>query len=158
MVKRVIIILFIGLSLSTCVSQQPAVSAQVRYAIIPESPRPGDPVTIGVNAPIKEVAVFVNGKQVSKAVCFTIPEEGWKPGFTAAIVTIPSTVEAKDAIIKLNNASGTIFEIPITLSPREFLSETLVLNPTLSKLVGEPSPEKEAESAKLWEILTTTGN
>jgi murein DD-endopeptidase MepM/ murein hydrolase activator NlpD len=157
MLKRVIIILFIGLSLSTCASHQPAVSAQVRYAIIPESPRPGDPVTIGVNAPIKEVAVFVNGKQVSKAACFTIPEEGWKPGFTAAIVTIPSTVEAQDAIIKLNNTSGTIFEIPITLSPREFLSETLVLNPTLSKLVGESSPEKEAESAKLWEILTTTG-
>jgi len=158
MIKRVIVIFFIGLLLSTCASQQPVISAQVRYAIIPESPRPGDPVTIGVNAPIKEVAVFVDGKQVSKAACFSVPEEKWKPGFTAAIVTIPSTVDAQEAIIKLNNASGTIFEIPITLTPREFLSETLVLNPSLSKLVGESTPEKTAESEKLWEILTTTGN
>ncbi|WP_461249030.1 hypothetical protein, partial [Treponema sp. R6D11] len=112
--------------------------------IIPESPRPGDPVTIGVNAPIKDVTVFVNGKQVSKATCFSIPEDGWKPGFTAAIVTIPSTIDEKNAIIKLNNESGTIFEIPITLSQREFLSETLVLNPSLSRLVGESTPEKTA--------------
>jgi len=156
MVKRIIIILFIGLLLSTCAGRS-AVSAQVKYAIIPESPRPGDPVTIGVNAPIKDVTVFADGKQVSKAASFIIPEEGWKPGFTAAIVTIPSTVETQEVVIKLNNASGTLFEVPITLTPREFRSETIVLNPSLSQLVGESTPEKTAESEKLWEILTTTG-
>jgi len=159
MIRRVIFIFLIGLLLSTCAGQgQPVISAQVKYAIIPESPRPGDPVTIGINTHIKEVVVFVNGKQVSKAACFSVPEESKKPGFTAAIVTIPSTVEAQEVIIKLNNATETIFEVPITLTPREFISETLVLNPSLSKLVGESTPEKTAESEKLWQILTTTGN
>jgi murein DD-endopeptidase MepM/ murein hydrolase activator NlpD len=154
--RRVTILLFIGLLLTTCAGQ-PVVSAQIRYAVLPESPRPGDPVTIGVNAPVNEVVVIVSGKQVAKAACFSVPDDGWKPGFMAAIVTIPSTVEAQNAIIKLNSANGTILEIPITLSPREFRSETLALTPALSSLVGDPSPEKTAESEKLWEILTTTG-
>jgi len=156
MKRRVIIILFIGLILLTGAGQ--SVSAQIKYALIPESPRPGDPVTIGTDGYVKEAVVFANGKQVAKAVCFPIKEEYGKPGFMAAIVTIPSTVSAENVIIKLNNSGGTVCEIPVKLTPRKFLSETLELNPSLSKLVGESTPEKTAESEKLWEILTTTGD
>jgi len=154
--RRVIIFLFIGLLFLTGAGQS-AVSAQVKFAVVPESPRPGDPVTIGVDGYARDAVVIVNGKQVAKAVCFSVPAEDGKPGFTAAIVTIPSTVDAQNAVIKLNNPSGVVCEIPIKLTPREFRSETLVLNPALTSLVGDPNPQRTLESEKLWEILTTNG-
>jgi murein DD-endopeptidase MepM/ murein hydrolase activator NlpD len=154
--KRVIILLFISLILSTCAGQ-PAVDAQVKYATVPAGPCPGDPLTIGVNVPIKNAVVFANGKQVARALSFSVPAEGGKPGFTAAIVTIPSTVETESVIVKLNDASGVVCEFTVNLTPREFRSETLALNPTLTRLVSEPDPQKTAESEKLWEILSTTG-
>jgi len=153
--KRVLVSMFIVLLLLTGAGQ--IVSAQVKYAVVPESPRPGDPVTIGTNGNVKEAVVFVNGKQVAKAVCFSVKEEDGKPGFTAAIVTIPSTVTAQNAIIKLNNSSGTVCEIPIILTPREFLSETIQFNPSITSLVMDPNPERTKESEKLWEILVTNG-
>jgi len=156
MKKRVIILLFVGLMLLTGAGQ--FVSAQIKYAIIPESPRPGDPVTIGIDGNIKEVVVFANGKQVAKAVCFPIKEENDKPGFMAAIVSIPSTVSAENVIIKLNNQGGTVCEIPVILAPRKFLSETIVLTPSLTSLVADPNPQRTLESEKLWEILITNGN
>jgi hypothetical protein len=155
--KRVTILLFIGLILTTCAGQ-PVVGAQIKYAVLPESPRPGDPVTIGVNSSVKEAVVFVNGKQVAKSACFSVPAENGKNGFTAAIITIPSTVEAETVIIKLNNASGVVCEIPVKLTPKEFRSETIVLTPSLTSLVGDPNPQRTAESEKLWEILITNGN
>jgi murein DD-endopeptidase MepM/ murein hydrolase activator NlpD len=154
--KRVTILFIISLLLSTCAGQ-PVVGAQIKFAVVPESPRPGDPVTIGVNRAVRDAVVVVNGKQVAKSACFSVPAEDGKPGFTAAIVTIPSTVEAQNAIIKLNNATGTILEIPITLSPREFRSETITLNPALTSLVSDPNPQRTLESEKLWEILITNG-
>jgi murein DD-endopeptidase MepM/ murein hydrolase activator NlpD len=155
--KRVIFILFISLILLICTGQS-VVSAQVKYAVVPEAPHPGDPVTIGVNDTVKEAVLIVDGKQVAKSVCFNVPAEGNKPGFMAAIITIPSTVEAKDAIVKLNNDGKTLYIIPIAITPREFRSETITLNPALSSLVGDPNPQRTAESEKLWAILTTNGN
>jgi murein DD-endopeptidase MepM/ murein hydrolase activator NlpD len=158
MMKRVIILLFISFVLLTS-AEQSVVSAQIKFAVVPESPRPGDPVTVGVNGDAKEAVVLVNGRQVAKAVCFPIPAEGGKPGFTAAIVTIPSTVTAENAIIRLNNAGGgAVCEIPIKLTPREFRSETIDFNPSLTSLVTDPDPQKTLESEKLWSILTTNGN
>jgi len=175
MKKRVIILLLISLLFLTCAGQQPVVSAQIkdepvpvpessafisapiRYALLPESPRPGDPISIGTNANVKEALLFANEKQVAKALFFPIPAENGKPGFSAAIITVPSTVNAQTVTLKLNNPDVTVFEIPITLTPRKFLSETLVLDDSLTKLVSEPSPEKTRESEERWKIITTTG-
>jgi murein DD-endopeptidase MepM/ murein hydrolase activator NlpD len=157
MKKRITVSILISLMLLTCAGQ-PGVSAQVKYAVIPESPRPGEPVTIGINDTVKEAVLIVDGKQVAKSVCFSVPAEGRKPGFMAAIITIPSTVTAKDAIVKLNNNGITLYIIPVAIAPREFRSETITLNPELSSLVGDPNPQRTAESEKLWAILTTNGN
>jgi len=173
MKKGIIIFIFISFILLTCTGQQPVVSAHIknepvpesssfisapiRYALVPESPRPGDPISIGTNAYVKEAVIFANEKQVAKASFFPVPAENGKPGFSAAIITIPSTVNVQTVILKINNPDATVFEITIYLAPRKFLSETLELDPSLTKLVSEPSPEKTKESEKLWEILTTTG-
>jgi len=173
MKKRVIIFLFIGLMLLNCAGQKPVVSAQIKnepipdsspftsaqikYALVPESPRPGDPISIGTNAYVNMAFIFVNEKEVAHAKFFPVPAEKGKPGFSAAIITVPSTVNAESVILKLNNPDVTVFEIPIYLTPRKFPSETLVLDSSLTKLVSEPSPEKTKEAEVRWAILTTTG-
>jgi len=158
MAKRLLFLVLISFLLLTACAGQPVVSAQVKYAIIPESPRPGDPVTIGINTTVKEALLFVNNKQVAKSLFFTVPAERRKPGFMAALITIPSTVEANEAVIILNDENGLVYEIPLKISPREFRSETLRLTPALTSLVLDPDPIRTAESHRLWEILSTTGD
>jgi len=152
MIKRLLIFLFF------CFIFPAAVFAQIRYTVIPDSPLPGDPVTIGVNVPIKEALLLVNGRQVAKANGFFVPAADGQPGFTAAILSVPSTVEAESAIIRLNSESGVLAEIPIRVTPREFRSGTINLNPSLTSLVADPNPQRTAESERLWAILNTTGN
>jgi len=171
MIKRVPVLLFVCLLLLTCTGKPAAISAQdiqyiheieefqeIKYAIIPEAPRPGEPITVALNKEAKEVLLLVNNKQVSKAGVFFVPAERNKPGFYAAIITVGCTIDAKQAVIRINNKSGMLCEIPIDISPREFRSETLALNPALTRLVSEPDPIKEAESNRLWQILITTGD
>ncbi|MDR0464345.1 MAG: M23 family metallopeptidase [Treponema sp.] len=152
MLKRVLIFLLTGFILTA------SIHAQVRYTVIPESPRPGDPVTIAVNTPITDAQLIVNGRQAAKAAGFTVPPEGTQPGFMAAILAVPSTVEAENAVIRLNNAGNIIQEIPVKITQRTFRSETLALTAAMSNLVTTPDPQRTIESERLWEILTTTGN
>jgi len=151
--KRVFIFLFISFVLTA------VVPAQVKYAVIPDSPRPGEPLTIGFDGTAKEALLFVNGKEVAKAKTFPVPAEGNKRGFTAALLAVPSTVTPGDALIRLNNDKGAVVcEIPLTIATRDFRSETIQLTPALTSLVSEPDPQKTAESNRLWQILITTGN
>jgi len=163
MFKRLIISLLVGFILINSAGINTA-SAQTKntgkenYTIIPESPAPGEPVTVAATVEIKEVQLIVNGKQAAKAKAFSVPAEGSQPGFTAAIFAVPSTTEPGSAVIRLINNSGVLREIPVTIAHREFRSETLTLNPSLTSLVADPNPERTAESERLWEILVTTGS
>jgi len=151
--KRVFIFLFVGFVLTAIVP------AQVKYAVIPDLPRPGEPLTVAVIAGAKEASLIVNGKEAAKAKTFTVPAEGNQKGFTAAIMAVPSTVSPGAAVIRIDNYIGAVLcEIPVTIAPRDFHSETLELNPALTSLVSEPDPQKTAESNRLWQILITTGN
>lgn len=171
MIKRAVILIFASFIFVTCAGQPAVISAQeiqetieieefqeIKYAIIPESPRPGEPITVALNKEAKEVLLLVNNKQVSKAGVFFVPPENKNPGFHAAIIAIGCTVDAAKAVIRINNKEGLLCEIPIDIAPREFRSETLALNPALTKLVSQPDPVKEAESNRLWQILITTGD
>ena len=136
---------------------------QLRYTAIPETPRPGEPVTIAVNTFATEALLLVNGRQIARAAVFPVEAENPNRSFMAAILTIPSTVETDPeypitAIVVLNNEYGILVEIPILIPHREFRSETLRLTPALTTLVTDHSPQRTQESERLWEILTTTGN
>ena len=130
----------------------------LRYSILPEYPRPGETVTIGVNKNEVEAILSVNDRQLIKTNFFTVPAENNRPEFRAAVFTIPSTVEPGRAVISLVNEWGSTYEIPITIAPREFRSETLYLTPSMSSLVSDPNPQRDIEANQLWTILTTTGN
>lgn len=131
--------------------------AQLRYTLIPESPAPGEPVTIGINSGAKEAILYVNGKQVSKAPFFFIAGERKSPGFLVSTITIPSTVAPQEAVIQLSDARGIVHEIPFTIAERTFPSQTIELNPVNTDIRTAPNPQREAEANHLWRILTTTG-
>ena len=152
MLKRALVFLFVGFILVG------NIWAQIRYTVIPDSPRPGEPVTIAVNTTIKEAILIVNGRQAARASGFAVPSEGSQPGFTAVILAIPSTVTAENAVIRLNNEGKTVYEIPVVLTQREFRSETINLTAAMTSLITTPDPQRTIESERLWEILTTTGD
>ena len=156
MLKRILLFVFVSFVLTI------SAWTQSRYAVIPESPRPGEPVTIGVElsaaGDVKEALLFANGRQLARSGFFYIAAGSGKPGFLAAVFTVPSTARPGDAVIRLNNENGIVSEIPITISARDFASETIHLNPVLTGIRTDPSPQRTDEANLLWHILSTTGN
>lgn len=144
--KRVLFSVFIGFLFTNLAF------SQIKYAVIPENPRPGEPVTIAVNTYSKQAVLLMEDRQLAKASFFSVP------GFLTAVLAIPSTVNSGDAVIRLENETGVICEIPVTIAPRDFAAEVIELNPVLTGIRTDPSPRRTEESNLLWQILTTTGN
>ena len=156
MLKRIPIYICFFLILS-CAHLSKA-EAELRYTIIPENPRPGEPVTIAVAGGLKHAILIREERQFAKADFFTIFAENGRPGFKAAVLTIPSTAAPGPAIIKLESDFGTVYELSIRITGREFRSETIALNPNLTGIITDSSPQRVAEGERLWAILATTGN
>ena len=135
-----------------------AINSQARYTLIPESPRPGDPLTVALDTYAKEAVILVNGSQIAKANCFYVEDKSGVPCYFASILAIPSTAASGAAVIRLNGDSGVLCEIQFTIAARDFHSETLKLDPALTSLVTTSNEQTRAESARLWQILTTTGD
>jgi murein DD-endopeptidase MepM/ murein hydrolase activator NlpD len=91
-------------------------------------------------------------------VFFAVPAADGKPGFLAAVLTVPATAAAGPAAIRLENETGIIAEIPFNIEDRKFVAETIDLDLALTNLRTEPDPQKTAEASRLWAILTKTGN
>jgi murein DD-endopeptidase MepM/ murein hydrolase activator NlpD len=130
-----------------------------RYAVMPDNPRPGEPVTIGVRyaAGARQAALVLEGKRLSRAAFFAVPAEDGKQAFMAAVLTVPSTAQPGRAFIAIEGAAGTAGEIAITIAAREFISEVIVLDAALTRLRTVPDPHKTAEAEQLWAILGQTG-
>jgi len=150
--KRAVLFLVIGISVISIIS------AHVNYALVPESPRPGDPLTVALDKYAKEAIIFAGGKQIAKANCFYVEDDGKVPCYFAAVLAIPSTLTSRSAVIRINNDSGLLIEIPLAIAVRDFHSETLKLTPSLTSLVTTSNERTKAESARLWQILATTGS
>jgi murein DD-endopeptidase MepM/ murein hydrolase activator NlpD len=134
-----------------------------RYAIIPENPAPGEPVTIGISAGgaynIKSaVLVTTGGKRLSSAAFFELPTEAEEPALKAAVLAVPATAQPGFAVIYIEGNSGTVTEIPLVIRERRFQSEEIALNEVLTGIRTDPDPQKTAESEYLWSILSRTGN
>jgi len=146
MKKRVFCFIFI------CFILADFAHAQIKYAVIPENPRPGEPVTIAVETGAKQAVLIRNERQISKAPFFPVS------GFNAAVLAIPSTIYPGSAVLRLEYENGIIVEIPFTIADRAFNSETIELNPVLTGIRTDPSPQRTNEANLLWTILSTVGN
>ena len=152
MMKRVLFTLIIGF-IFIAVS-----AAQIRYTVIPDNPRPGEPVTIGASVNEKEARLFVDRQQLARSRFFHVPAADGNAGFYAAVLTIPSTARPGSAIISLYNEWNLIYEIPITIAPRSFVSEVIELDPVNTGIRTDPNPQRNIEADRLWAILSTTGS
>jgi len=152
MIKRVFVALIISFTF-TVIS-----AAQVRYTVIPDNPRPGEPVTIGVSTNEKEARLFVDGRQLAGSKFFSVPASDGNAGFYAAVLTIPSTARPGSAVINLYNEWDAIYEITITIAPRNFVSEVIELDPVNTGIRTDPNPQRNIEADRLWTILSTTGS
>jgi murein DD-endopeptidase MepM/ murein hydrolase activator NlpD len=151
--REVLVILFLVLGLTLS-----AQTATVRYAVVPDNPRPGEPVTVGVSGGAVQAAVLtVGGKRLTKAAFFTIPAEGGRQALMAAVLAVPSTAQPGGAIIVVEGAAGAAGEIAITIAAREFAAEVIELNAALTGIRTDPDPQKTAEAERLWSILNRTG-
>ena len=155
MMKRTIIFLCISFVLT---SNALAQFDTAKYAVIPENPRPGDPVTIGMAANAKSAVLIAGGRQLTKTTFFPVPSDDETQAFMAAVISVPSTAAVGDAVIKVESDDGEFVEIPITIANRKFESEIIELNAALTSIRAEPDPQKTAEANLLWRVLATTGS
>jgi len=135
-------------------------SVSFRYAIIPENPRPGEPVTVGVSTSsgAKTVALLAGGKRLARSAFFSVPAEEGKPPFMAAVLPVPSTAKPGEVTIVFEAATGILGEITMEIAARDFVSEVIELNPVLTGVRTDPDPQKTAESARLQAIINRAGN
>jgi murein DD-endopeptidase MepM/ murein hydrolase activator NlpD len=136
-----------------------AQAALVRYAVIPESPRPGEPVTIGVSvdAGARTAALMKDGKRLGRVSFFLVSAEEEQRSFLAAVLTVPATAKPGEARIIVEAAGGIIDEIAVTIADREFTAEIIKLDPVLTGIRTDPDPQKTRESEILWGIINRTG-
>jgi murein DD-endopeptidase MepM/ murein hydrolase activator NlpD len=132
-----------------------------RFALIPENPRPGEPVTLGFSSAagaLKTAALLdAQGRRLSRASFFAAPIDYQGSPLMTAVLTVPSTTRPGPAVIRVDDSQGTITEIPLTIADRDFVSEEIELNQTLTNIRTVPDPQKTAESELLWAILSRTG-
>jgi murein DD-endopeptidase MepM/ murein hydrolase activator NlpD len=134
-----------------------AQSLHAKYTVIPENPRPGEPVTIAIASGAKQAILVSGGRRIAAAPFFAVPAENGKPGFLAALLAIPSTLTPGDAFIRLENDGVLLLDIPVNITSREFPSETIELDPVLTGIRTDPSPQRTQQADRLWGILNRTG-
>jgi len=130
------------------------------YAIMPESPRLGEPLTIGARAGmgIERAALEIGGRRLGAAAFFAAACPDGGPSFKAAVLTVPTTASAGPAIVVLEDGSGPVAEIRFYAAAREFPSETIRLTPAMTGIQRDVSPQRIAESQHLWAVLGSVGD
>ncbi|GHU72883.1 hypothetical protein FACS189450_11550 [Spirochaetia bacterium] len=141
-----------------------------RFAVIPENPQPGEPVTVafsggGRAGNIKAVLVTGQGR-IARSDFFDFPAEEEELSFIAAVLPVPSTARSGPASIRIENAASgessaessvLVAELPLTIAQRDFVSEEIELDQTNTDIRTVPDPRKTVESEQLWAILNRTG-
>jgi hypothetical protein len=141
---------------------EPAGAFTVRFAAIPDNPRPGEPVTLALAAPqggpLRAVLVDRQGQRLGGALFFDLgaAARDGQP-VQAAILAIPSTASPGPARILAERGGSRIAEFPITIAGRDFASEEIPLDQGNTSLRTQPDPQKDAESARLWAVISRTG-
>jgi len=163
MAKRALFFLFVCFLIPACV-KQPVVYAQVKYAVIPESPRPGDPLTVSINTEVKEAVLLVNGKQAAKARCFLIPGETItiEPPQPEPQPQTRRSINTRQAapplaqVIKQPDVWTAILAVPSTAAGESAVIKLNNGNTTVQEIIITLAPrEFRSETIKLTPALTS---
>ncbi len=134
----------------------------------PETAFPGDPVIVTLRPVAAETAV-TNGsitikrdgatKNTSRAAVYKINSALKEPQY-AAVIPLDSFTKPGDYSlnISLTLDSSKVFEkqIPLTIQHKDFVSETIQLNPTNTAIKTDKSTKRANQIERLNEILFTT--
>lgn len=146
-----------GLSLHAQAPQSPP----VRIAVIPNNPRPGEPITVGFTGvegvTLQAVLLNSQGKRLTKASFFNLGTDKGGHQVKAAILAIPSTARPGAALIQVEHGLGSVGELSFTIGPRDFVSEEIPLDQRNTDIRTVQDPQKTKESNILWGIITRTG-
>jgi murein DD-endopeptidase MepM/ murein hydrolase activator NlpD len=132
-----------------------------RHVLIPGNPRPGEPVTLVIDAGREgEEALLVNGRGavLAKTRFFSTAGAPGLERFRAAVLAVPSTARPGPALLRIEKNGEKTAEIPLVIAGRSFAAEEIVLNDALTGLRSTPDPRKTAESEQLWSILSAAGD
>jgi len=132
----------------------------LRYAVMPENPRPGCPVTIAVRGGlgVEAVVLMMGERRLGRATFFPVASGDGTLHFYATVLTVPTTVDAGRAMFVLETRDGIAAEIPLYVVPREFHSETIRLTQALTGIRTDVSQQRVAESEHLWAVLGRVGD
>jgi murein DD-endopeptidase MepM/ murein hydrolase activator NlpD len=136
-------------------------SSGLKFAVVPDSVRPGDPFVVAVAG-----RPFVRGRallfesadrRIGQAVFFSLYKESPTGTVQAAIMAVPSTTAPGRATVRIEENNAVLGELAITIKSREFRTENLVLTAAMSALLTTPDPQKTLEAEQLTAILNHTG-
>ncbi|MDR1430047.1 MAG: M23 family metallopeptidase [Spirochaetaceae bacterium] len=145
----------------------PETSGEMRepplFLVLQDHPQPGEPVTViyvprgdHIDADFRAVLTR-SGGIISRGVffeCYKTPDG--RPVF-AALLTVPSTLNPGDALIRAEGKLGIWESRSVTVEPRDFVSEVIPLNESNTAIRTVPDPQKTREAERLWSIITRTG-
>lgn len=132
----------------------------IKVAVIPDTPRLGEPFTVGVKiqgavpSQLRAVLVTAAGQRLNSALCFTVDPNS---PIKAAILSVPSTAQAGPARIYIESGATLVAESRITILDRIFASEEISLDAHNTALRTVADPQKTRESNLLWAIISHTG-
>jgi murein DD-endopeptidase MepM/ murein hydrolase activator NlpD len=140
----------------------------IRAAIMQDSLRPGEPVTVGLIADaydsrnLRAALYDARGRRLMRASFFTFDELPAAQTLKAAILAIPSTALTGQAVVKIENTEAdgnveVIAEIGFIIEERAFVAEEIALDQRNTEIRTVPDPQKTAESDRLWAIISRTG-
>jgi murein DD-endopeptidase MepM/ murein hydrolase activator NlpD len=138
-----------------------------RLFLIPEAPRPGEPVTVILQneeaggAGLQ--AVLMRGRDRFSRAAFFDYDLGEGKTVKAALLSVPSTVLPGEASVRAERKNAGedaafLAEKAFTIARRDFESETITLNANLTRIRAESDPQKTAEAEQVWAIFNRTGN
>jgi hypothetical protein len=160
--SRLFPVLFVLLRLSLPLYGTPEEAARPRFALIPEDPRLGEPVTVAYSGPdrpgMRAILLNARGQRLLRASFFSLSADTGELPLKAALLAIPSTSGPGPALIRLEDGNGALIaEFPLTVGSRDFISEEIALDQKNTDLRTSQDPQKTAESAQLSAILFRTG-
>jgi murein DD-endopeptidase MepM/ murein hydrolase activator NlpD len=153
----------------------PLFAQSVTFAVIPDNPRPGEPLTVALVFPSADpadpvYASLYNGsnRRLSRARFFSYlsatPPDGASAPVSCwtAVLSVPATATGGEMTVRLETGSGAalavLAEQRIVVAERRFNAEEIPLNQSNTDIRTKPDPVKTTQADELWTILSRTGN
>ncbi|MCL1815167.1 MAG: M23 family metallopeptidase [Treponema sp.] len=127
--------------------------------------RPGEPFVVaaaGAGIPQGSVrmqaSLVMSDKQLNRGTFFDLGVTSRRGPVKAAIMAVPSTADAGNAILRIEGGGKVLQTLELTIEFRGFKTETIHITSTMTDILTTPDPEKTKQAEQMWAIWVRTGN